>query len=47
MQLKNSPVMDIIRKSGVTGQTILTAQLPHSETVDIQGYQNLYLIKVL
>ncbi len=43
LQLKISPVMGIIRKIKVAGQTIRTPQLLHSETVDTQGFQNLYL----
>ena len=35
LQLEISPVMDIIRKSCVTGQTIRTPQILHSVTVDI------------
>ena len=35
--------MGIICKIGVAGQTIRTLQLPHSETVDTQGFQNSYL----
>ena len=44
LQLKISPVMGVILKSRVTGQTIRTPQLPHSETIDIQGFQKLYLV---
>ena len=35
--------MGIIRKIRVAGQTIRTPQLPHSEIVDTQGFQNSYL----
>ena len=36
--------MGVILKSRVTGQTIRTPELPHSETVDIQRFQKLYLV---
>ena len=42
LQLEISPVMDIIRKSWVTGQTIRTPRLPHFQSLVYQRFRRLY-----